>query len=73
MDDIMKIIKFLEGSGLLIKGICKAIKGWNKRKNRWIFLHVIRVTSGASLLGKLLKDKGVIRAGERPIRAGQNF
>ena len=32
MDDIMNIIKFLEGPGLLIKDICKAIKDETKEK-----------------------------------------
>ena len=30
-------------------------------------------TLGASLLGNLLIDKGLIRAGEDTIRAGQDF
>ena len=30
-------------------------------------------TVGASLLGNLLIDKGIMRAGEGTIRAGQNF
>ena len=30
-------------------------------------------TSGASLLGNLLTDKGTIRAGEGTIRTGENF
>ena len=30
-------------------------------------------TLGASLLGKLLADKGTIRAGEGTIRAGEDF
>ena len=41
--DIMKIVKFLEEPGLLLKDVRKTIKKWNKRTTRWISRHVIRV------------------------------
>ena len=40
MNDIMKIIKALENSGILLKGVCKAIKNETKEKKGWIFKYV---------------------------------
>ena len=37
------------------------------------FIGMLLDTLGASLLGKLLADKGTIRAGEGTIRAGEDF
>ena len=88
MNDIMKIVKSLEKSGLLIKGVNQTIKNESKeQKGR--FLGMLLGTLGASLLGNLLTGKGVIatsqgreanmtgrgtiRAGEGTIRAGQDF
>ena len=81
MDDIMKIIKFYEDSGLLIKGVCETIKNEAKEK-RAGFLSVLLGTLGASSLRNLLTVKGAIsiragtgttRAGEGTIRAGQDL
>ena len=53
MNDIMKIIKALENSGILLKGVSKAIK--NEAKNqKGGFLSTLLGTLGASLLGNLL-------------------
>ena len=72
MNDIMKIVKSLGEFGLLIKGIGETIKNEAKeQKSR--FLSILLGTLGASLLGNLLTGKGVMRAGEGTIRAGQNF
>ena len=81
MNDIMKIVKSLEESGLLIKGVSEKIK--NEVKQQKVgFLSMLLETLGASLLGNLLADKGVIatshgrstvRAGEGTIRAVQDF
>ena len=81
MNDIMKIVKSLQESGLLIKGVSEKIK--NEVKQQKVgFLSMLLETLGASLLGNLLTDKGVIaishgrgtvRAGEGTIRAGQDF
>ena len=72
MTDIMKIVKSLGEFGLLIKGIGETIKNEAKeQKSR--FLSILLGTLGASLLGNLLTGKGVMRAGEDTIRAGQNF
>ena len=70
MNDIMKIVKWLEESGLLIKDVSKTIKNELKEKNGR-FLSMILGKLRSSLLGNLLTDKGTIRAGEDTIRAGE--
>ena len=69
---IMKILKSREESGLLIKGERETIKNEAKERNGK-FPEMLLVTLGASLLGNLLKGKGIIRAGQGTIRAGENF
>ena len=69
MNDVMKIIKSFEDSGLMIKGVSETIE--NETKKRWISWHVIRDTLESSLLGNLLIGKGVMRAGETMIRVGK--
>ena len=64
MNDIMKIIKALEKSGILLKGVSKTIKNETKEQ-RGGFLSMLLGTLGASLLGNLLTGgKGIMRAGE---------
>ena len=64
MKDIMKIIKALENSGILLKGIIKTIKNETKEQ-RGGFLSMLLGTLGASLLGNLLTGgKGIMRTGE---------
>ena len=68
----MKIIKSLEESGLLIKGVSETTQNEGKeQKGR--FLSMLLGILGASLLGNLLAGKGVMIAGEDTIRAGQSF
>ena len=66
MKDIMKIIKSLEDSGLLMKDISKIIKNEAKEQN-WVFLGILLRTLGASLLGNLLTGKDAITAGKKVI------
>ena len=53
MNDIMKIVKYLEKSGLLIKDVSETIKNEAKEQKKGISQYVIR-NIGASLLGNLL-------------------
>ena len=73
MDDILKIVKSLEDSGVLLKGVRATIQN-EAKEQRGGFLSMLLGTLGASLLGDLLtknlSGKGVIRAGEGAIRAG---
>ena len=67
---IMKIVKSIEESGLLIKGVSETIK--NKAKEqKGGFLGTLLGTLGASLLGNLLTGTGTVRAGEGTFRAGK--
>ena len=68
LNDIMKIIKSLEDSGLLIKGVTEIVE--NEVKEQKVgFLGMLAATSGASLPENMLARKGVLRAGEGAIRA----
>ena len=73
MDDILKIVKSLENSGLLLKGVSETIQH-EAKEQRGGFISMLLGTLGASLLSdvlsKGLSGKGVIRAGEGTIRAG---
>ena len=68
MDDILEIVKSLEDSGVLLKGV-------SAKEQRGGFLGMLLGTLGASLLGHIsskgLSGKGIIRAGEGTIRAGE--
>ena len=67
MDDILKIVKSLEDSGVLLKGVSETIQT-EAKEQRGGFLGMLLGTLGASLLGDLLtknlSSKGTIRAGE---------
>ena len=70
MNDIMKIIKALENSGILLKGVSEAIKNEIKELKGG-FLSMLLGTLGTSLLGNLLTGgKGIMRAGDGTVRAG---
>ena len=73
MDDNLKIVKSLENSGVLLKGVSETIQH-EAKEQRGGFLSMLLGTLGASLLGDILSKglsgKGVIRAGEGTIRAG---
>ena len=69
MNDIMKIVKSLEESSLLIKGVSETIKNEAKEQKDG-FLGRLLVTLDGSLLGNLLISKGTIRAGEGTVRVG---
>ena len=62
MEDILKIVKFLEDSGLLLKGVGETIKVESKEQKGG-FLSMLLGALGASLLGNMLAGKGVLTAG----------
>ena len=72
MNDITKIVKSLEESGLLIKDESKTIKN-EAKEQKGGFLGKLLGTLGASLLGNILTGKGTVRVGEGTIRAGENI
>ena len=63
MNDVMKIVKSLEESGLLIKEVIETITNEAKEQQEE-FLGMLLGNLGANLLRNLLTGKGVIRAGE---------
>ena len=65
-NDIIKIVKSLEASGLLTKGVSETIKN-EVKKQKGGFLSVLLDKLGASLLRYLLAGKGTIK------QAGQDF
>ena len=66
--DIIRIVKSLEHSGLLLKGVSETIQNVVK-KQKGGFLSMLLGTLAASLLGNILAGKGINRAGEGVIRA----
>ena len=56
MQNIIKMIKSLEESGLLIKDVSKTIKN-EAKKQKVAFLRMLLGTLGSSLLGNLLTSK----------------
>ena len=70
MQDIIKIIKELENSNILLKGVSKTIENEIKEQ-RGGFLSMLLGTLEASLLGNLLTGKGIMRAGDGIVRAGE--
>ena len=70
--NIMKIVKALEKSGLLIKGVSITIKNEAKEQKRG-FLGMLLSTLDVSLSENLLAGKGTIRVGKGTIRVGQDI
>ena len=62
MENLMKIVKSLEESGLVVKGVSETIKNEGKEQKGG-FLQMLLRTLADSLLGSALTGKGVIRAG----------
>ena len=60
MGDILKIVKYLEDSGLLLKGVSETIQNEAKEQIGGFFSMFVG-TLGASLLGNMLTGKGFIR------------
>ena len=68
MSDIMKIVKSLKESRLLIKDVSETIRHEEKeQKGRFIGMLL------SSLLGSALTGRGAIRGDEGTTRAGENF
>ena len=72
MNDVIKIVKSYEESGLLIKSVSETIQNETKEQ-KGEFFGMLLGTLGASLLGNILTGKATIITGESTIRADQNF
>ena len=68
MQDLLKVVKTLEDSGLLLDGITDTVKN-EVKEQKGGFLSMLFGTLAASLLGNMSAGRGVIRAGEGTIRA----
>ena len=66
--DIIEIVKCLEDSDLLLKGVSKTIQH-EAKEQKGGFVSMLLSTLGASLLGHILARKGTNRAGEGIVRA----
>ena len=63
MEDVIKIVKSLEDSSLLLKVITGTVQN-EVKEQKGGFLSMLLGTLGASLLGNLLTGKGIYRAGK---------
>ena len=70
MEDLIKIVKSLEDSGLLLNGVTESVKNEIKEQKSG-FLSMLLGTLGASLLGNLVAGKGVDRAGDGIVKTGK--
>ena len=69
MKDIIRIVKCLEDSGLLLKGVSETIQNEAKEQRRG-FLSMLLSTLGASLLGDILTGRGIF-SGNGSIEVGR--
>ena len=63
INDIIKIVKSLEESGLLLKGVIETVQN-EVKEQKWGLLSMLLGALGASLLGNLLTGRGVNTAGK---------
>ena len=63
MEDIMKIVKSLEDSGILLKGVSETVQN-ELKEQKGGFLGMLLGSLGPSLLGNILSGRGTKRAGE---------
>ena len=78
IEDIIKIVKSLEYSGLLLKGVTETVQN-EVKEQKGGFFSMLLGTLSSSLLGNILtgrgvnrakKGRGINRAGEGTLRAG---
>ena len=79
MEDLIKIVKSLKDSGLLLKGVTESVQN-EVKEQKGVFLSMLLGTLVASLLGNLLtgkevnkKGKGMHRAGKGVVRAEEEL
>ena len=72
MEDIIKIVKSVKDSGLLLKGVTETVQN-EVKEQKGGFLSMLLGTLGASLLGNILT--GINRAGKGQVtnRPGQGI
>ena len=63
MEHLIKIVTSLQKSGLLLKGVTESVQN-EAKEQKGGFLSMLLGTLGTSLLGNLLTEKGIYRAGK---------
>ena len=63
MENIIKIVKSLEDSGLLLKVVTETVQ-IEAKQQKGGFLIMLLGTLGASLLGNILAGKGINKSGK---------
>ena len=71
MDGLIKIIKSLEDSGLLLKRVTETVQNEIKEQKGG-FLSMLLSTLGPSLLGNLLTGKGAVATSHRVVNKKGN-
>ena len=72
MKDIIKIVKSLKDSGLLVEGVSETIQN-EAKEQKGGFLSMLLGTLGASSLGNILASKGINKAGRGINRVGEGI
>ena len=72
IEDLIKIVKSLEDSGLLLESVTKSVQNEVKEQKEG-FLSMFLGTLGASLLGNFLTGKGINKKSKGTIRAGKEI
>ena len=76
IEDIIKIVKSLEGSGFLIEEVTQTIKNKIRKTQRRIFWNIIKYIRcyfvGNMSTGKM-QGWGTIKTGKGSIKAGKDF
>ena len=70
MEDLIKIVKSPEDSGLLLKRVTESVQN-EVKEQKGGFISTLLGTLASSSLGSLLTGKGIHRAGEGIVRAGE--
>ena len=70
IEDLIKIVKSLEDSGLLLKGVTESVQN-EVKEQKGRYLSMLLGTLGACLLGKFLTGKGINKKGKWINRAGE--
>ena len=72
MKEILKIVKSLEDSGVLLKGVSETIKNESKEQKGG-FLSMLLGKLGASLLGNMLVGKGLLEQEKEQLELAMNL
>ena len=72
IEDLIKIAKSLEDSGLLLTGVTESVQN-EVKEQKGGFLSMLLGTLSARLLGNLLTGKGAFHAGKEIHRAGEGI